>query len=112
MVTKLGIVGAILLGVGLIAGFVPFTSGFYDCGSAFVPSSHEREFARVNDLADLQPGRPTVDPPASQCDDLRLLVRMPAFGLVAAGGAVLISRWYVATQSAGRARAGWPTTPT
>lgn len=112
MVTKLGIVGAILLGVGLLAGFVPFTSGFYDCGSAFVPSSREQESARVKDVYRRYSPGPGPYLPASQCDERRWLVRIPAFGLVAAGGAVLISRWYVATQSAGRARAGWPTTPT
>ncbi|MEQ7127568.1 hypothetical protein ABN034_23880 [Actinopolymorpha sp. B11F2] len=119
MATRLGIVGAVLFGVGLIAGFVPFTSYGYDCGSAFVPSSYEREYARVNDarvngLADRQPGGAIriVDPPASQCDELRWLVRIPAVGLVGAGGIVLARRWYVATQSAGRARTGGlPTTP-
>jgi hypothetical protein len=114
MATRLGIVGAFLLGLGLLAGFVPFTSGIYDCGSAFVPSSREQEFARVKDMQKRYGSPGPYLPACPYCDDLRWLVRIPAFALVGAGGIVLVRCWYVATQSAGRAsRAGdWPTTPT
>lgn len=111
MVKTLGIIGAILFGVGLIAGFAPFTSGYYYCGSAFVPSSPEQEFARASELNDEEPGLFTFrTPPESFCDELRMLVRIPAFGLASAGGVALISCWYIATQAAGRARAGRRTT--
>ncbi|MEQ4210446.1 hypothetical protein [Actinopolymorpha sp. B9G3] len=108
MVKTRGIIGAVLFGVGLMAGFVPLSGGSYDCGSAFVPSSDEQARGGMTKWADAEHGLliEIVDMPESRCDDLRWLVRIPAFGLVGAGGIVLVRRWYVATRSAGRARAG------
>jgi hypothetical protein len=111
MVTKLGVVGAIFFCLGLIAGFVPFSSNVNYCGSAFVPSSVEQEYAPVIDMFErYSPGPPPLIA-ESLCDELRWLIRIPAVGLVAAGGSVLIGAWYAATQAAGRARASGRPTP-
>jgi hypothetical protein len=113
MVKTRGFVGAVLFAVGLTAGLVPFSGGTYDCGSAFVPRSDELVRGGVTKWADAEHGLLTefVDMPESRCDDLRWLVRIPALGLVGAGGIVLISYRFVAARSSRRARAGEPTTP-
>ncbi|TYB53505.1 hypothetical protein FXF51_49580 [Nonomuraea sp. PA05] len=77
-------VALVLIGAGVLTGFLPLTAGGHACGSAFVEV-----------MPDESLGLLSID----ECGDVRSLVRIPAIVLMAAGGATLggavLMRWRI-----------------
>ncbi|GAA4986006.1 hypothetical protein HD597_011131 [Nonomuraea thailandensis] len=79
------VVALILIGSGLLTGFLPVTSGGQACGSAFAEAAPDETAIAFY--------------PDDGCTDVRSLVRIPAIVLLAAGGATLCAagmlRWRI-----------------
>jgi hypothetical protein len=80
------LIGGVLLGVGLLLGFIPVSASGSSCGSAFVASNE----GAVNDYATLLAGGSLSDATArADCEDARSMMRAPALAL-AVPGALLV----------------------
>ncbi|MEV1003874.1 hypothetical protein [Nonomuraea sp. NPDC050202] len=87
----MAVVALILIGSGVLTGFLPVTSGGQDCGSAFVEAVPDDALPSIASYARLFL--------SDGCTDVRSLVRIPAIVLLAAGGAALCAagtlRWRI-----------------
>ena len=89
------LVGGVLLGIGLVLGFVPVSAGGASCGSAFVAS----DAAQVSDYATVLSGGSLGDAHAAgDCSASRSTWRVLSLALsvpgllVLGGGAVVLGR--------------------
>lgn len=79
------LVGSVLLGVGLLLGFVPLTAEGFDCGSGFVASNKTRSEDIFRILSGT--GDPTV---RASCEDATGGRRGVALALTIPGGLLVL----------------------
>lgn len=79
------LVGSVLLGVGLLLGFMPVTAEGFDCGSGF--SASEKTGAEDYFRILSGTGRPTL---SASCEDARSGRRSVALSLAIPGGVLLL----------------------
>ncbi|GAA2209612.1 hypothetical protein GCM10009850_050710 [Nonomuraea monospora] len=84
-------VALVLIGAGVLTGFLPVTAGGHECGSAFVEAVPDEILSPIASYA-----WPFL---MDECRDVRSLVRIPAIVLMAAGGvtigAAVLMRWRI-----------------
>jgi len=87
----LGIVGAIVLGIGLFLGFKSSTVDSTDCGSVFVSNEDSVELQDgLHQLGNLYDGGLPRSGQAQECADLLAVKRTPTWVSVVIGGLLLL----------------------
>lgn len=95
-VRRLAIVAALVLAVGLVVGFLPYSANAAPCGSPFVPTSDPFEADLQDTWADAADIAAAADVGSHQdaCADRRTARRAAAIAFVGIGAIGLAWAWY------------------